>query len=109
MEVYLWKEKNQLFFGTIVLIILLTFCLVALTGCTSNGNNEIEPEIDESRFVKISETKGFDSYTEYILYDKETLVMYIFIEKYGYKKGFGGLTVMLDADGKPLLYNQVQE
>lgn len=83
--------------------------MVALTGCTSNRNNEIEPKIDESRLVKISETKGFGSYTEYILYDKETLVMYICIEKRTSYSGHAGLTVMLDADGKPLLYNGTQQ
>lgn len=36
-----------------------------------------------------------------IMYHKETKVMYLFV-----KHGYGaGLTVMLDENGKPLLYN----
>ncbi|MDT8718308.1 hypothetical protein IAI10_16695 [Clostridium sp. 19966] len=39
-----------------------------------------------------------------ILVDKETKIMYMQIEKY--QAGYGlGLQVMVDKDGKPLIYN----
>ena len=75
----------------IIGIILITaISLFILTGCTSKGY-----EVKEERFIKVYKESNSNIY-----YDKETLVQYIlFCNGYG-----AGLTVLVDADGKPLLY-----
>ena len=79
------KKKFALLFAVIVL------ALCTLCGCT--GNEGVS--YDEDRFVKVNSTK-----TTLILVDKETRVMYLWF-KIGYA---GGLTIMVDESGKPLLY-----
>lgn len=76
----------------IVLIIVIS--LFILTGCTSQSNaisiNRFERVIDEGQYEVVCDTK--------------TKVLYLqSCVGTGYQ-GYGGLTVLLDADGKPLLY-----
>lgn len=80
-----------------ILIIIIAMCL-SLVGCeNTTTDNE---ETDFGRFVVIKEkAKGFDECK--ILIDKETNVMYLFVDGYN----SAGLTVMLDADGKPLIWD----
>lgn len=74
------------------IIFIMVISLMILTGCTSQSNTE-----SKYRFVKI-ENWG-DNFT---FYDRETKVQYYFL-----KRGYGaGLTVLVDADGKPLLYEE---
>ena len=78
---------------SLLLLLILPVCLL-FTGC------DIEDKKEDSRFVEVYYTYiSGENYIQ-ILVDKETRVMYLF--KNGYKAG--GLTVMVDADGKPLLY-----
>ena len=58
------------------------------------SNNYAENE----RFIRIYNQSSKDGFRIY--YDKETKVMYLISNIY---KG-GGITVLVDADGKPLLY-----
>jgi len=52
---------------------------------------------DENRFQIVSKDKGM-SRESYVLRDRETGVLYLF-----HLNGFGGgLTVLVDRDGKPL-------
>lgn len=71
--------------------------LFLLMISTFSGCSETEVENDNSgeRFYLAIDGLGNDVYV-----DKETGVMYFF-RKQGYG---GGLTVMVDADGKPLIW-----
>lgn len=74
--------------------------LFSLCGCTINtGTGDVidiaTGEIKEERFIKVYEEEAF-----YILADKETKVQYL-VYAIGYK---GGITILLDENGKPLLY-----
>lgn len=83
-----------------VLTFVIMFVVVAIggllfTGCTYRDNTFQ----DSGRFKLLDEiNKNSDGY--FILVDKETRVMYLFA-KYGYG---AGLTVMVDEEGKPMLY-----
>lgn len=53
----------------------------------------------DNRFIRVhKETSASKEYEVY--YDNETKVMYLVVDVY---RG-GGITVLVDADGKPLLY-----
>ena len=80
--------KKKLF--CLLLLLVLPVCLL-FTGC--NANNDYT-SVNDTRFHIIE-------YNDKRIYvDKETKVMYFWV-----KNGYGGgLTVMLNADGKPLLY-----
>lgn len=71
----------------IAIILMFTY-----TGCNNEGNKEIT----DDRFECV-EYGWIDSYYAMMLVDKETKVMYFFCD---------GITVMLDADGKPLLWEE---
>lgn len=75
----------------IVIIIGLAYILKDITITDSTANN--------NRIVKILDERDFEIYV-----DIKTKVMYLQSNQgYGYQ-GYGGLTVMLNAEGKPLLY-----
>ena len=84
----------------VVAIILLTAVFLG------NFNKNIVTEKSESRFVEIYSSPAYNtSETGFkIYYDKETKVQYL--EKI-IDKGCG-LTVMIDQEGKPLLYEGEQ-
>lgn len=70
-------------FKSILLIGLMIFTTLILCGCEMNDNG--------SRFKKIKNyLDGF------LFYDTETGVEYILKDR--------GITVLLDADGKPIIY-----
>ena len=58
----------------------------------------------DSRFIKILEESSFISSSE-IWVDTETGVQYLY-HSAGYS---GGLTVLVDAEGKPLLYHKAPD
>ena len=68
----------------ILLLILMTIGITACIGCGGNDSSK--------RFVTLE--TGF---SHNISYDRETKVMYII-------GSYGNATIMLDSDGKPLLY-----
>lgn len=70
----------------ILISIVIMFCL---TGCTSSI-------AEESRFIKINSEETFDIY-----YDKKTKVEYAVSNGY---YNFGTVTLLVDSEGKPLLY-----
>lgn len=87
--------KRRIFY--LLLILILPFCLI-FTGCSSNENvyssNYTANHSNKYRIIEV-ECVGASIYV-----DKQTRVMYLFV-----KVGYGaGLTVMLDENGKPLLY-----
>lgn len=79
--------KNKI--NLIILLIVIISSLFILTGCTSTAQ-------EESMFVRVSMETYFDVY-----YHKETKVMYAVSDGYN---NYGTVTVLLDAEGKPLLY-----
>lgn len=81
------------------LVVLAAF-LVTLTGCESNDYVSEETEqVDGGRFLVIyRDEKGLEN--NRIVIDKETRVEYFF-HYYGYG---GGMTVLLDNDGKSIIY-----
>lgn len=78
----------------IIVIIVIISSLFILSGCTSSVSET------ENRFkILTEETPNHNDYYA-ILYDTKTKVMYLQFD--GYK--CGGITVLLDTEGKPLLY-----
>ena len=83
-----------------ILAIILSIMIYCFTfvGCGRNNKVIKTTELD-SRFKIIKDTNDGFGYCD-IIVDTETGVMYLF-RGAGYR---GGLTVMVDADGKPLIY-----
>ena len=79
----------------ILLILLSVLCLTAFCGCEDKTIGETECISQNINMIKVySELDGFVVYVH-----KETRVMYIYIH-YSYPS----LTVMVDENGKPLLW-----
>ena len=76
-----------------VITIILT--MIMLLGCGLNSLGEKNIDVETGRIKKV-----YGSQYEQIFVDTETSVMYLY-EGLGYG---GGLTVMVDADGRPLLW-----
>ena len=76
-------------FISLVLALVLIFALVGCTGASSDN------ETTSDRFVRV-----YSEYSNCIYVDSETNVMY-FWHSGGYS---GGLSVMLDKNGDPLLW-----
>lgn len=82
-----------------VLLIFLILLGILIIGILFKDINVSEVfSIGKDRFITLN--KYATPTTEQIIIDKNTRVMYLWCE--GFYKG--GLTVMLDAEGKPLLY-----
>ena len=83
-----------------VLTFVIMFVVVAIGGLLFTGCAYREEIFQgDGKFKLIGGTNAAnDGY--FILVDKETRVMYLFV-KYGYG---AGLTVMVDEEGKPMLY-----
>lgn len=86
--------KTTKLFNLILLCLLLCFSSV-LCACHSSIVTR-ETEHNRSMFVEVERTTYWS-----VLYHKDTKVMYV-VSKGGYNSG--NMTVMLDADGKPLLW-----
>ena len=79
-------------------IILAMAAMLSLTACTKYEKENIN---DTSMFVVIEETSSW-----VVVYHKETKVMYA-VSWGGYNAGT--FTVMVDENGKPLIYNEESE
>lgn len=89
---------------SILTVVILVVCMLAmLTGCDDIQQENREPKPDLSdRFEEIDTMNlSGDNYIT-VYYDKETGVMYQFID--GYKAG--GLSVMYNPDGTVMIYNK---
>lgn len=83
----------------LTVVLLVVACCIIFSGCGKTKKVETS-EVDE-RFLILNDTNnGMDGYRQ-IIVDRETGVMYLFVGK-GYK---GGLTIMVDAKGNPLIYD----
>ena len=83
----------------ISLLLVLVMPMLVLCGCGTKKSKDYE-RVPQDRFIEIKRY-GDNRDGDYILVvDKETRVIYI-----RYSCGnHGGLTVMLNADGSPMLY-----
>lgn len=85
----------------ILTIIICMFILAfALIGCGDTSTAEAKVE-EYNRFEVIEDATISPSNYSYILVDDETGVCYLFVD--GYEACT--VTVMLDADGKPLIWS----
>lgn len=78
----------------LILAVSLLVCSCELTPPPIDQEYEIQD--NTSRFVIVENTASW-----FVVYDKETLVMYT-VSDYG--DGRGVFNVLVDADGKPLLW-----
>lgn len=76
-----------------IIIGFLIFITIAIIFIFDNQETqkELEENIPEDRFEKIEEWSS-----NFIMYDKKTKVQYFVFE--------GGITPLLDREGKPILY-----
>ena len=82
----------------LTVVLLAVVCCMIFSGCSRTRKAEI-PEVEE-RFLILNDTNnGMNGYRQ-IIVDRETGVMYLFVGN-GSK---GGLAVMVDANGNPLIY-----
>ena len=79
----------------ILCLIFIIMLMLTCVGC-SNEDNEI---ITDNRFVHIEQGWDDNNNSVHIVVDTETKVMYMVRPQVG-------ITVMLDSDGKPLLYEE---
>lgn len=104
------KKAILIFTATIVLVIItMLLCMLLFSSCENNSNNENNEYSKVDRFVEVENGRFNDDtwYTTY--YDKETLIMYMVIDRLENNDYSRGITVMVDKDGKPLLYNKDKE
>lgn len=90
------------FISIFICVCVLAFSLIACCGSTT-AEAKTEEEDDRFAIIVDAERIGFDS-SGVVFADRETGVCYLWID------GFecGGITVMVDADGKPLLWEDVR-
>ena len=82
-------------------VVALIMCIVMLVACNSSEESVAAVETS-SRFVLVEsfKTDTFSSSAAYVIVDTETNVCYLLVvESQG-----AGLTVMVDAEGNPLLW-----
>lgn len=90
--------KKKAIFITLLIAILVS-SIIVLCAC------DIETYEDYDRFVTIGIYELSSGTDARLMYDKETKVMYLFV-----KEGYGGgLTVLLNPDGTPMLYEEGNE
>ena len=82
----------------LTVILLAVVCCVIFSGCGRTRKVETS-EVDKRFLILTGTNNDADGYRQ-IIVDRETGVMYLFVG-YSYK---GGLTIMVDADGNPLIY-----
>lgn len=91
------KEFLKIIIMAVTPIIIAIFVFLVVLGGMSlfiKGTTVEEIEKEKDRFEIIQEWKG----RNFTFYDKTTKVQYYYIQ--------GGITVLVDADGKPLLYKE---
>ena len=95
------KLKKFLIAGAVVVMMV-----ASLSGCDGStiSTTEAVPDVND-RFIEImTDDRGLPGYS-YIYVDRETGVMYLFV-----KDGYGGgLTVMVDEEGNPLIWDEQKE
>ena len=88
----------------IAFLLLVTISLITLTGCSkpNESYSEYKPQYGP-QFICVEKYKDpYLGYT-YILVDKNTRIIYMFIDDNAY--GDSGLSVLYDSEGIPRKYN----
>lgn len=83
-----------------IIMSLLIITGIILTGWLLKDITIQDNYASNDRFVQVYQQNGKDFFRIYC--DKKTRVMYLVVDVY---KG-GGITVLVDAEGKPLLYGK---
>lgn len=83
-----------------IAIVLITLTMLSMTACATKRTSEVAKG-ETSRMIEIEST---DSY--YIVYDKYTKVMYAVSDG---SYNHGTFTLLVDANGNPLLYEEQAE
>ena len=79
------------------MIIALAMSLLSACGPAKEENGTYK-----GRFIVLGKDENFNTdLDQYILYDPETMVMYIFVKSYK----SGGLSVIYNSDGTPKVYS----
>ena len=81
----------------LITIVVITVMILSLSACRTKRTSEVTKG-EASRMVVVEET---DSYC--IVYDKYTKVMYAVSNR---TYNVGNFTLLVDADGSPLLYEE---
>lgn len=81
----------------LIAIVLITLMMLSMTACATKRTSEVVKG-ETSRMIEVEETGAY-----VIVYDKYTKVMYA-ISNSGYNNG--NFTLLVDANGNPLLYNE---
>lgn len=85
---------KKIIIATIIALVIMTIFFGIMNVIISEGDAE------NARFEKVNdEAQYFDGYWFYVIYDKETKVQYAF-------SGKGGLQLLVDEEGKPLIYKE---
>ena len=79
----------------LVLAFLLAVAVLTISGCSDGMDEESRADASEM-FVRVEDCGSF-----YIMYDKDTKVMYT-ISSSGYP--YGNITLLVNADGTPKLW-----
>lgn len=82
------------------LLIITALIILLVTGCSKVEKAEQEP-VDVSRFERVESTNIWE-----IVADRETGVMYA-VSRGMYNQGT--FTVLIDADGKPLIWDKEEK
>jgi hypothetical protein len=91
------KEKSLIIKFVIVLLLSIPFIVLGILLTIKDTYSYSY----SSRFVEVLDEGSFE-----IIVDKNTKVMYLQSTKGEPYRGYGGLTVMVDAEGKPLLWKE---
>lgn len=85
-----------------ILSILICICILSFSLVACCGSGTAEAKVEEyNRIMTIKDVEITPSNETYILVDDETGVCYLFVD--GYESCT--ITVMYDADGKPLIWS----
>lgn len=86
-----------------IFICLFIVILIIIFGILTKDTTVSEVSAAEDNFVYI-DYQTVDDLRVYRFYDKKTKVIYMFVKNVAYQNSTGGLTVMLNEKGEPLLY-----
>lgn len=86
------------------LLLLLIMPIMVFCGCTDIPKTQDYTEQQNERFVYIKAYTSENTRVITILVDKETRVMYMVYHEAGSYGGNTGITVMLNADGTPMIW-----
>ena len=84
-----------------ILIIITALIILLATGCGKVENKTDQEPVNVSRFERVEYNFVWE-----IVADRETGVMYA-VSRGGYNQGT--FTVLVDADGKPLIYDKGEQ